>query len=568
VFCFWKHCRFDQPVSWFLKGLQEIIISMRIGAGSDLKKVSVKKRLSDLSSMLAGNRICLPVIASGALLAACLLLFAAFSQSTEGWSGGPLVVLSVLFSITGGVLVWSARKGKVLAGQLEEAEAALTDARALAQHDPLTGLPNRRHIEMVFPSMVHMMEPDQFRAVIMMDIDGFKPVNDVYGHSFGDLLLKEFAGRLNEVVGEGGLVARLGGDEFAIVTGILAHKDAAAGIARRVLNRVQEPFLIGARQVTVGSGIGIAVFPDNGYSIVELLRRADVALYRAKTSGRSTFRFFETEMDAAILHRTLLEQRLRGAIASNQISPYFQPIWNLRSERIAGFEALARWTDRDFGKVPPSHFIPIAEDCGLMPELTDHLLTRSCQAALQWPEDVYLSFNLSPVQLHDRMLPLRILTILGNTGFPPERLEIEITENALIKDPRTAREILGQLSEAGMRIALDDFGTGHSSLRYLRDFRVDRIKIDRSFVAGLGDDGENGESAAIVRAILGLAAGLGIEAIAEGIEEQEQKLQLSREGCNFGQGFLFSQAITAEEAYALVCANVARQPDADALPDQ
>lgn len=538
---------------------------MRIGARSNLEKVTIKKQLSDLLLAVARSKFCIPVIASALLLAVCLILSEAFAWREGGGAKVLPIVLSVLFSITGGTLVWLARKGKVLAGQLEEAEAALTDARALAQHDPLTGLPNRRHIEMVFPSMVHMMEPDQFRAVIMMDIDGFKPVNDVYGHSFGDLLLKEFAGRLNEVVGEGGLVARLGGDEFAIVTGILAHKDAAAGIARRVLNRVQEPFLIGARQVTVGSGIGIAVFPDNGYSIVELLRRADVALYRAKTSGRSTFRFFETEMDAAILHRTLLEQRLRGAISSNQISPYFQPIWNLRSEKIAGFEALARWTDRDFGKVPPSHFIPIAEDCGLMPELTDHLLTRSCEAALQWPEDVYLSFNLSPVQLHDRMLPLRILTILGKTAFPPERLEIEITENALIKDPRTAREILGQLSEAGIRIALDDFGTGHSSLRYLRDFRVDRIKIDRSFVAGLGEDGENGESAAIVRAILGLAAGLGIEAIAEGIEEQQQKLQLSREGCNFGQGFLFSQAISAEEAYALICANMARQPDAAAL---
>ncbi len=400
-----------------------------------------------------------------------------------------MIFLSFLSSAAAGAWVGSVRKTHELSDALEEAEAALTQAQAQALHDPLTGLPNRRHIEMVFPSMVHMMEPDEFRAVIMMDIDGFKPVNDVYGHSFGDLLLKEFAGRLIEAVGEGGLVARLGGDEFAIVTGVLANKDAAAGVARRVLNRVQEPFLIGARQVTVGSGIGIAVFPDNGYSIVELLRRADVALYRAKTSGRSTFRFFETEMDAAILHRTLLEQRLRGAIAGNQISPHFQPVWNLRSEKIAGFEALARWTDRDFGKVPPSHFIPIAEDCGLMPELTDHLLMKSCEAALRWPADIYLSFNLSPVQLHDRMLPLRILTILGNTGFPPERLEIEITENALIKDPKTAREILGQLSEAGMRIALDDFGTGHSSLRYLRDFRVDRIKVDRSFIAGMGEGG-------------------------------------------------------------------------------
>lgn len=526
-----------------------------------MAKIPVTKSLSEIILLISSGKFCLPVIVSAVLFIIFLVAASALATEQGDWPYATVIVLSFLSSAAAGAWVGSVRKTHELSDALEEAEASLTEAQAQAQHDPLTGLPNRRHIEMVFPSMVHMMEPDEFRAVIMMDIDGFKPVNDVYGHSFGDLLLKEFAGRLIEAVGEGGLVARLGGDEFAIVTGVLANKDAAAGVARRVLNRVQEPFLIGARQVTVGSGVGIAVFPDNGYSIVELLRRADVALYRAKTSGRSTFRFFETEMDAAILHRTLLEQRLRGAIASNQISPHFQPIWNLRSEKIAGFEALARWTDRDFGKVPPSHFIPIAEDCGLMPELTDHLLTKSCEAALRWPDDVYLSFNLSPVQLHDRMLPLRILTILGNTGFPPERLEIEITENALIKDPKTAREILGQLSDAGIRIALDDFGTGHSSLRYLRDFRVDRIKIDRSFIAGMGEGGEN---AAIVRAILGLAAGLGIEAIAEGIELQEQRAQLRHEGCNYGQGFLFSHAVSAEDAYALLCANIARQQSLDA----
>ncbi len=525
-----------------------------------MAKISVRNRIENLIFLIVRNKFCLPVIVSAVLFAVSLIASAAVANEPEGWPDAIVIVLSALFSAVAGAWAGAALKKHELSSALEEADAALTEAQAQAQHDPLTGLPNRRHIEMVFPSMVHMMEPDEFRAVIMLDIDGFKPVNDVYGHSFGDLLLKEFAGRLTEAIGEGGLVARLGGDEFAIVTGVLAHKDAAAGIARRVLNRVQEPFLIGARQVTVGSGIGIAVFPDNGYSIVELLRRADVALYRAKTSGRSAFRFFETQMDAAILHRTLLEQRLRGAIASNQISPHFQPIWNLRSEKIAGFEVLARWTDRDFGKVPPSHFIPIAEDCGLMPELTDHLLTKSCEAALQWPGDVYLSFNLSPVQLHDRMLPLRILTILGNTGFAPERLEIEITENALIKDPKTAREILGQLSDAGIRIALDDFGTGHSSLRYLRDFRVDRIKIDRSFIAGMAEGGEN---AAIVRAILGLAAGLGIEAIAEGIEMQEQRAQLRHEGCNYGQGFLFSQAVSADDAHALICANIARQQSLD-----
>ncbi|NBN64367.1 EAL domain-containing protein [Microvirga tunisiensis] len=468
-------------------------------------------------------------------------------------SGSALWITDSLLALGAGLLaggislaLWRMRR---LRAEASRQEAAAADALALAQHDALTGLPNRRRLEQAFPSMVHLLDPGQHRAVMMMDMDGFKPINDVYGHSFGDELLREFADRLVETVGDEGLVARLGGDEFAIVTPVLENKDAATGIARRLLNRIQEPFVVGERQVSVSTGIGIAVFPDNGYSIVELLRRADVALYRAKTSGRATFRFFEVAMDAAILHRTLLEQRLRVAISSKAIEPHFQPVLDLKSRRVVGFEALARWTDRDFGTVPPSQFIAIAEDCGLMPELTDHLLRSACEAAATWPKDQYLSFNISPVQLQDRMLPLKVLTILNQTGMDPRRLELEITENSLVRDPKTAKEILDQLSSTGIRIALDDFGTGHSSLRYLREFHIDTLKIDQSFVARMSSDEE---SAAIIRAILGLSRGLGIETVAEGIEQRDQIEALNTQGCRFGQGFLFSAAVPASDVNRLM----------------
>lgn len=459
-----------------------------------------------------------------------------------------LALAAVAGAVAGGVALalWRIR---LLRQEAERQEAAAAEAMALAQHDALTGLPNRRRLEQAFPAMVHMLDPEQYRAIMMMDVDGFKPINDVYGHTFGDALLREFADRLVETVGEEGLVARLGGDEFAIITPVLENKDAATGIARRLLNRIQDPFVLGERQVTVSSGIGIAVFPDNGYSIVELLRRADVALYRAKTSGRAAFRFFEVEMDAAILHRTLLEQRLRVAIAAKSIEPHYQPILDLKTRRIVGFEALARWTDRDFGTVPPSQFIAIAEDCGLMPDLTEHLLACACAQAMTWPKEMYLSFNISPVQLQDRMLPLKIVSILGQSGLDPRRLELEITENSLVRDPKATKEILDQLSDAGIRIALDDFGTGHSSLRYLREFHIDTLKIDQSFVARMSSDPE---SAAIVRAIVGLSQGLGIEAVAEGIEMREQSDVLNTEGCRYGQGFLFSAAIPGSDVLRLI----------------
>ncbi|MBN9669181.1 EAL domain-containing protein [Labrenzia aggregata] len=442
--------------------------------------------------------------------------------------------------------IWATRK---LCKELRVRSYAHSEALALAQHDPLTGLPNRRRLLEAFPEMTREVKPDCFRAVMMLDLDGFKPINDVYGHAFGDALLRSFAERLMEVIGDEGLAARLGGDEFAVVSPVFKEKSEASGFARRLLTRIGEHFEFGDRRIAIGSGIGIAVYPHDGHAVSELLRRADIALYRAKSAGRSTYRFFEVDMDASILHRTLLEQRLRQAIADHEVKAHFQPIVNLDEGRIAGFEALARWTDQDFGIVPPDQFIPIAEDCGVISELTQHLLDKACKAALGWPEKLYLSFNLSPVQLQDPSLPSQIVSILKKNGFPGERLVLEITETSLVKNPEAARLILGELVEANISIALDDFGAGHSSLSYLRDFPIKKVKIDKSFTERMLVDKQ---CSAIIEAVLVLASGLEIDAVAEGIETSDIHDALNLNGCRFGQGFLYAKAVSADDALQLL----------------
>lgn len=445
---------------------------------------------------------------------------------------------------------WATRK---MRKELKARSFAHNEALALAQHDPLTGLPNRRRLLEAFADLSREISPDSFRAVMMLDLDGFKPINDVYGHAFGDNLLRSFADRLTEMVDQDGIVARLGGDEFAIVSPEFKDKSEAAGYARRLLTRISDRFEFGDRQISIGSGIGIALYPHDGYAITELLRRADIALYRAKSSGRSTYRFFEVDMDASILHRTLLEQRLRRAIEADEVNVHFQPILDMDTGRIAGFEALARWTDGDFGNVPPLEFIPIAEDCGIITDLTRHLLAEACEVAKTWPDDLYLSFNLSPVQLQDPALFSQITSILETCAFPAQRLVLEITETSLLKNPESAKRILAELTETGVSIALDDFGAGHSSLSYLRDLPIKKVKIDKSFTERMLVDKQ---CAAIVEAILVLSKGLEIDAVAEGVEESEIHDALNSNGCHYGQGFLYAAAVSATEAAELLDSQV------------
>lgn len=475
---------------------------------------------------------------------------------------GEFLVGSILsaFVILTAYGCWSIPK---LRREVKKRKKAQSAALELAKHDALTGLPNRRKLHEAFQQLARNTIEGNYRAVMMLDIDGFKPINDVYGHAFGDSVLVALAERLTSMLEEDGFVARLGGDEFAIVTAEYEHKDEIASFARRLLTLFQTPFDIDGKSVSVGCGIGIAIFPDDGYSATELLRRGDIALYRAKSSGRSAYRFFEVNMDASILHRTLLEQRLRAALRSNDIRVHYQPILNLQNERIVGFEALARWHDADFGQVAPAQFIPLAEDCGLITDLTYSVLREATTIAATWPEHLSLSVNISANLLADSTLPLKVVKILGETSFSPERLVLEITETALIKNPIFAGQTLRQLADAKIRIALDDFGTGHSSLSYIRDFPIHTVKIDKSFTMKMS---ENPECRAIVDAVLVLAKGLGFHTVAEGIEQQDVLEKLNALGCPLGQGFLFGAATSAEAVETLIKQHADQAPITEMAP--
>lgn len=427
--------------------------------------------------------------------------------------------------------------------------AAEREARSLAMQDPLTGLPNRRHFDDCLRAAIAALpRSGAAHAVLMLDLNGFKKVNDVHGHPAGDELLIKVGSLLRHAVRDGDLVARLGGDEFAILATHLAGAEAATGIARRIIESMATPVSTGGGEYNVGTAIGIVLAPQDGTTAEDLMRKADIALYRAKGEGRSALRFFEPEMDAQVHERDSLERELRAAIGGDTLRPFYQPQIDLKSGKIMGFEALARWTHPTLGEIAPDRFIPIADDCGLIGPLTDDLLRRACTDAMSWPRDTLLSFNISPVQLIDATLGLRLMAILGETGLAPNRLEIELTESALVRDLDGAREILGAIRDAGVKIALDDFGTGYSSLYHLRNFKLDKIKIDRSFVESMAYDRD---SAAIVKALVGLGAGLSLTVTAEGVEDASQRAMLIENGCEQAQGYFFSRALPADEALSL-----------------
>jgi predicted signal transduction protein with EAL and GGDEF domain len=341
----------------------------------------------------------------------------------------------------------------------------------------------------------------------------------------------------------------MGGDEFAVVLPKFVSLDEPTNLARRIAATVAEPIIINGAAALLGVGVGIAVAPNDGVNPEDILKRADRALYRAKADGWSSVRFFEPEMDAHVDRRIQIERGLRKAIAENTIVPFFQPLVSLDGGQIIGFEALARWHDEELGFVGPDIFIPIAEETGLISVLGDQLFHKGCIEAKTWPPDFTLAFNISPVQLRDPTIGLRILSILSQTGLNPKRVEIEITETALVQDIGVAQIVVDDLRRAGIRIALDDFGTGYATLTQLLSFHLDKIKIDRSFVARLD---KSDDSRVIVRAILGLAHGFGLTTTAEGIEDAEQLACLKEIGCAEGQGYLFGKAIPAAEIPALL----------------
>ncbi len=422
-----------------------------------------------------------------------------------------------------------------------------------ATHDALTGLPNSVHIREKLAEALERTTIGEKFAVLYLDLDRFKLVNDTLGHHAGDLLLKLVAIRLKGCTGKDDVLARIGGDEFILLCHLHGANDVM-NLAHSIINTLSEPFMLDNQQASIGTSIGIALAPVDGKDAETLIRNADMALFRAKNEERNTFRFFEPEMDEEIQHRRKLEMDLRNAIATEQFEVYYQPIVNTQSEKIVGFEALVRWNHPQIGLIQPSQFIPIAEDIGVIIPLGEWILRRACIDAMTWPEGVRVAVNLSAVQFRSKTLPLIVVSALEKSGLPAHRLELEVTESVLISDDETARRALEQIQVLGVRIALDDFGTGYSSLSYLRSFKFDKIKIDRSFMKELSSG--QGKDLEIVKSIATLGRSLGMSTTAEGIETKEQLDMVRDQGCNEVQGYYFSRALPIEDTFALFGNNV------------
>jgi diguanylate cyclase (GGDEF)-like protein len=443
----------------------------------------------------------------------------------------------------------------------EATRSAQEHAQALARHDALTGLPNRRVFASELREALSPSSADAVRvSVLMIDLDRFKPVNDLFGHGVGDLLLCEVARRLREAVRKVDTVARLGGDEFAIICREeeRSFPTETIAIAQRILGVLSGPMRVGTDTVEIGASIGIATYPDGGTKVPdqldgpdpdELLRAADIAMYDAKRGGRGTFRFFAKSMDADLRARAALESDLRVAVAEGCIKPYYQPLVSIPDGTVYGFEVLARWSHTERGFVSPDVFIPLAEQLGLIADLTWQVLRQACRQAANWPKDIRLSVNISPIHLKDPSLPTRLLTILNQEGIAPDRLEVEVTESALVSDIDGAKLILSALQAVGIKVALDDFGTGYSSLYHLRELKFDKVKIDRSFVQQME---QSDQSRQIVDAIIGLARNLQLPTIAEGVEDQAIMDHLTSKGCEFAQGYFFGKPMDGHQASKLL----------------
>jgi diguanylate cyclase (GGDEF)-like protein/PAS domain S-box-containing protein len=440
----------------------------------------------------------------------------------------------------------------VLLALMDITERKRAEARLafMAQHDGLTGLPNRNLLRRQMDDiLLHSRRSAEKVAVLVLGLDNFKAVNDTLGHGVGDKLLRGVAKRLRSTLREEDMLARLNSDEFAIIQSGLTRPEDAALLSRRLLEAIGDPYLLEGHSVVIGASIGIAMTPDDGDESEKLLKNADMALTRAKTEQRGTFSFFESGMDARAQSRRKIEIDLRDAIQNDVLRPNYQPLVDLATGRITGFEALVRWPDPDRGMISPAEFIPVAEETGLINPLGALMLRRACADAALWPDDVRVAVNLSPLQFRVGNLLSLVMDVLKQTGLPATRLELEITETLLLEKSSQVLATLHALRALGVRISMDDFGTGYSSLSYLRSFPFDKIKIDQSFVRGLGS---NRDAQAIVRSIISLGIGLGVTITAEGVETEAELSCLRAEGCHEGQGYLFSRARPNAEIVALL----------------
>ena len=433
--------------------------------------------------------------------------------------------------------------------------AAELTAQTASMRDPLTQLPNRRQFQNDVSAA--LKNSDNKMSVLLLGIDQFKKLNEVYGHLGCDEALLQIGARVRERAAPGDIFARIGDDEFALCLAG-ADPDSARRTACTLVEIVKRPVQIGIEQHIIGASVGIAQTGRGHATVDELLRCAHVALSRARTI-HTEFCFFDPKMDAHIRERSLLEKDLRAAIGGETLKPYYQPIVDLKTRRIVSFESLARWQNPVSGMILPDTFIPLAEELGILDLVSGQLFGDACRDAATWPEEISLTFNFSPSQFSDRNFADAILMVLRETGLPPQRLEAEVTESALVEDLEATRHAISTLRNAGVRIVIDDFGTGYSSLYHLYELRFDKLKIDKRFIAELVT---TGESAVFIRAMVGLSKGLSLSITAEGVETEAQAAAVLQHGVDQGQGFLFGKAIPAAQVPQLLVemAQPARQP--------
>ena len=465
-----------------------------------------------------------------------LNLFSVMSELAVGNGLGDVIMLGVCTSF--GLYAAALRKSYKLRGAVTARDRAQSEADAVARHDALTGLPNRRFLMDLLQARLSDAERSKSVALLLIDLDRFKTVNDIHGHAAGDAVLCAVADRLRALMPSTGIAARLAGDEFAVVVDFGSDLDSVARLCHRVIVDLSRPVLWAESLLEVGATIGVATTSGETIDAEALLHAADVAIHDGKKDGRGSSRFFRQEMDQSLRARAQLEQELRRGIDSGQIEPFFQPLVALSDKQLIGFEVLARWRHPTRGLVVPDEFISVAEETGMIDDLCWSVLRQACLHARSWPAYLQLAINISPKQLQDRHLPERLLGILTETGFAPGRLEVEITETALVADLEAARSALKALRNLGIRIALDDFGTGYSSLLHLRELKFDKLKIDRSYITSVS---QGDEGAKLVNAIVALATSLGMVTTAEGIETRDSLGWLAEQGCTYGQGYFFGR---------------------------
>ena len=440
--------------------------------------------------------------------------------------------------------------------RFRSSERTAREAGYLARHDALTGLPNRLLFnEQIEVAAARFRRSGERYAVLVADLDRFKDVNDALGHMVGDDLLRAVSALLTPVLGADDTLARTGGDEFAIIQSSIRSRDDVESLAAKLAKALAGPFDIRGNQILIGLSIGAAIMPETGTDSERLLRSADLALHRAKATGRRAFQMFSPEMEAALSTRRLLERDLRQALVHDQLELFYQPLVNLRTQRVEAFEALIRWKHPEQGYISPADFIPIAEETGLIGPIGEWVLATACKEATTWPSSIRVSVNLSPVQFRFGSIVSGVWNALQSSDLRPDRLEIEITESVSLEEHSSAGDALHQLKALGASIALDDFGTGYSSLSYLRKFPFDKIKIDRSFVQEMET---SSDCAAIVGSTVSLAGRLGMVTTAEGVETVEQLNALRALGCTQVQGYLISRPMSADRVPAFLASKPPR----------